>query len=167
MVVPTNRRIWILAIALAPVLIAAAPASSADRAAGVNAYLVRGLVSDGHLAGTTVDSNLVNAWGLAASDTGPWWVANDATDTSTLYDGTGQKRPLVVTVQGGPTGIVFNGTTGFVVRDGAASAPARFIFACEDGKIRGWAGSVPAPNSVVTEVAVDSAQRGAVYRGLA
>jgi uncharacterized protein (TIGR03118 family) len=50
----------------------------------------------------------------------------------------------VVTVAGGATGTVFNGTAGFVVRDGPASAPARFIFACEDGKIRGWAGSVPA-----------------------
>ena len=165
--VRTNRCLWIPAIALAAVLMTASPASSGDRAAGVNAYVVRGLVSDGHLAGTTVDLNLVNAWGLAASDTGPWWIANDATDTSTLYDGTGQKRPLVVTVAGGPTGIVFNGTTGFLVRDGSASAPARFIFACEDGKIRGWAGSVPAPNSSVTEIAVDNAHRAAVYRGLA
>jgi uncharacterized protein (TIGR03118 family) len=165
--VPTNRCLWILAIALAAVLIIAAPASSAHRAAGVNAFVVRGLVSDGYLADTTVDSNLANAWGLAASETGPWWIANEATDTSTIYDGTGRKRPLVVAVPGGPTGVVFNGIAGFVVSGGPASAPARFIFACEDGKIRGWAGSVPAANSNVTEVAVDNSHRGAVYRGLA
>jgi uncharacterized protein (TIGR03118 family) len=165
--VPTSRCLRILAIALAAVLITAAPASSAHRAAGVNAFVVRGLVSDGSLAGTTLDTNLVNAWGLAASSTGPWWIANHATETSTLYDGTGRKLPLVVTVPGGPTGTVFNGTAGFVVGDGSASAPARFIFACEDGKIRGWAGSVPAAGSTVTEVAVDNARRGAVYRGLA
>jgi uncharacterized protein (TIGR03118 family) len=165
--VPTNRCLWILALAVAAVLIAAAPASSAHRAAGVNAFVVRSLVSDGYLAGTTVDSNLVNPWGLAASATGPWWTANEATETSTLYDGTGRKLPLVVRVAGGPTGIVANSTTGFVVTDGPASAPARFIFACEDGKIRGWAGSVPAAGSNVTEVAVDNSHRGAVYRGLA
>jgi uncharacterized protein (TIGR03118 family) len=165
--VSTNRLLWIVAIALGAVLFTAAPASTAQRAAGVNAFEVRGLVSDGYLAGTTVDLNLVNAWGLAASETGPWWVANEATETSTLYDGTGQKRPLVVNAPGGPTGIVANGTSGFVVRGGPASAPARFIFACEDGKIRGWAGSVPAAGSTVTEVAVDNAHRGAVYRGLA
>ena len=141
--VATNRCLWILAFALAVVLSTAAPASSAQRVAGVNAFVVRGLVSDGSLAGPTVDSNLVNAWGLAASQTGPWWIANEATETSTVYDGTGRKLARVVTVAGGPTGIVFNGTTGFVVTDGAAAAPARFIYACEDGKIRGWAGSVP------------------------
>jgi uncharacterized protein (TIGR03118 family) len=155
-----------LAIGLAAVLVAAAPVSSARRAVGANAFVVRSLVSDGYLAGTTVDANLVNAWGLAASSTGPWWVANEATETSTLYDGAGQKRSTVVTVPGGPTGVVANGTSGFVVSAGAASAPARFIFACEDGKIRGWASSVPAANSSATEVTVDNGHRGAVYRGL-
>ena len=167
MLVARNRCLWIPAFALAVVLGTAAPASSAHRVAGVNAFVVRGLVSDGSLAGTTVDSNLVNAWGLAASQTGPWWVANEDTDTSTLYDGTGRKLTRVVTVAGGPTGVVFNGTTGFVVTDGPASAPARFIFACEDGRIRGWAGSVPSDGSNATEVAVDNSHRGAVYRGLA
>jgi hypothetical protein len=81
--VPTNRCLWVLAIALAAGPTAAAPASSAHRAAGANAFVVRGLVSDGYLAGSTVDSNLVNAWGLAASASGPWWIANEATDTST------------------------------------------------------------------------------------
>ena len=43
----TNRYLWILALALAVVLSTAAPASSAHRVAGVNAFVVRGLVSDG------------------------------------------------------------------------------------------------------------------------
>jgi uncharacterized protein (TIGR03118 family) len=162
-----NRCLWILTLGLALVLGTSAPASSAQRAAGVNAFVVRGLVSDGSLAGTTVDANLVNAWGLAASQTGPWWIANENTETSTLYDGTGRKLARVVTVAGGPTGVVFNGGTGFVVSAGSASAPARFIYACEDGRIRGWAGSVPTDGSNATEVAVDNSQRGAVYRGLA
>ena len=163
-----NRGLSIVAFAaLTVVLGTAAPASSAHEIAGVNSFVIRGLVSDGFLAGTTVDTNLVNAWGLAASGTGPWWVANENTETSTLYDGTGRKLTRVVTVAGGPTGVVFNGTTGFVVTGGGASAPARFIYACEDGKIRGWAASVPTDGSNATEVAVDNSQRGAVYRGLA
>jgi uncharacterized protein (TIGR03118 family) len=164
--VATKRRIVILAFVLALVLGTAATTSSARPASGVNAFVVRGLVSDGSLAGTTVDANLVNAWGLAASQTGPWWVANENSETSTIYDGTGRKSTRVVTVAGGPTGVVYNGTAGFVVRDGSVSAPARFIYACEDGKIRGWAGSVPRDGSNATEVAVDDSARGAVYRGL-
>ena len=66
----TNRYLWILALALAVALSTAAPASSAHRVAGVNAFVVRGLVSDGSVVGTTVDPNLVNAWGLAASADG-------------------------------------------------------------------------------------------------
>ena len=31
------------------------------------------------------DPNLVNPWGLAASASGEWWVANEGTGTSTLY----------------------------------------------------------------------------------
>src|SRR5215475_4161329 len=33
------------------------------------------------------DPNAVNAWGLALSPTSPLWVANNGTDTSTLYAG--------------------------------------------------------------------------------
>lgn len=163
--VGTSARLWLLALSL--VLTTAAPASSAHRAAGVNAFIVRGLVSDGSLAGTTVDSNLVKAWGLAASQTGPWWIANEATETSTIYDGTGRRLPRVVTVAGGPTGMVFDGTDGFAVTGGSASAPARFIYACEDGRIRGWAATVPTDGSNATEVTVENSYRGAVYRGLA
>src|SRR6476659_5621980 len=163
----TNRYLWILALALAVARSMAAAAPSAHLVAGVNACVVRGLVSDGSVVDTTVDPNLVNAWGLSASASGPWWVANEAPETSTLYDGTGRKLARVVAVAGGPTGVVFNSTPGFVVTDGQASAPARFIYACEDGRIRGWAGSVPTAGSHTTEIAVDNSHRGAAYRGLA
>jgi uncharacterized protein (TIGR03118 family) len=164
--VATNRWLWFLMVVLAVVLGTAGPASSTRSTVGVNAFVVRGLVSDGSLVGTTVDPNLVNAWGLAASPTGPWWVANENTETSTIYDGTGRRSTRVIAVAGGPTGVVSNGTDGFVVTGGQASAPARFIYACEDGRIRGWAGSVPSSGSTATEVAVDNSGRGAVYRGL-
>src|SRR5512144_549693 len=33
------------------------------------------------------DPDLVNAWGLALSPTGPLWVANNGTNTATIYTG--------------------------------------------------------------------------------
>src|SRR4051812_36649019 len=61
------------------------------------------------------DVNLRNAWGLAASSTGPWWVADNHTGLSTLYDGAGNPQSLVVTVPGAPTGLVHNDGTDLVV----------------------------------------------------
>ena len=78
-------------------------------------YTVTPLVSDGYLPGTIVDHNLVNAWGLTASGTSPWWSADNGTGKSTLYNGnTGAPQALVVSVDTNPTGTVFNGTSGFV-----------------------------------------------------
>src|SRR5207244_2119201 len=65
-----------------------------------------------------------------------------------------------------PTGVAFYGGKGFVVRSGNASGPARFVYACEDGKIRAWTPTVPAGWSTVAETAVDDAAVGAVFRGL-
>ena len=113
------------------------------------------------------DPQLVNAWGLASSPTGPWWVANEARGSSTLYSGTGRKQALTISVPGGPTGVVYNAGRGFVVRAGGAAAPARFLYACEDGRIRGWAPNVPHGWSKQAEIAVDAAGSAAIFRGLA
>jgi uncharacterized protein (TIGR03118 family) len=150
-----------LAIA-AVVLVAAVPIPAAVD----NAHSVQALVSDVSGAASTTDANLVNPWGLTASPSSPWWVADNGTDKSTLYDGnTGAIVPLVVQVDGGPTGIVFNGAAGFVVQNGPASGPARFIFASEDGKIRGWNPAVPP--STVAHIGADRSGVGANYKGLA
>ncbi len=132
-------------------------------------YEQHNLVSDGAVPADLVDPVLVNAWGLVASATSPWWVADNATGFSTLYNGnTGAKIGLTVSVPGAPTGIVFNGGAGFVVANGAAQGPARFIFASEDGTISGWNPAVPPPpTSTHAQVAVDNSASGAVYKGLA
>src|SRR4051794_25118556 len=130
-------------------------------------YLQTNLVSDEPGNARFTDAHLVNAWGLVSSATSPWWVANNGTLTSTLYDGNGVARALVVQIPGPPTGVVFNGGAGFVVRSGAASGPARFIFATEDGKIAGWNPNVPAPGSTQATVGSDQSARGSVYKGLA
>jgi uncharacterized protein (TIGR03118 family) len=170
-----RRSVAIAAAAVAAFGILASAAASGTAGGHHSGYVVHNLVSND----TTVvpadrqDPNLVNAWGLTAGPT-PWWVANNGTDTSTLYDGNGAPQPqppagpLVVSVPGAPTGAVFNGTGDFVVTSGAASGAARFLFATESGTIRGWSPAVPPPSlSHQTEVGADRSGVGAVYKGLA
>ncbi len=128
-------------------------------------YEQHNLVSDGAVSADLVDPALVNAWGLVASATSPWWVADNGTGLSTLYNGnTGAKVALTVSVPGAPTGVVFNSGPSFVVANGTKSGPARFIFASEDGTISGWNPAVAATQAVV---GVDNSAGGAVYKGLA
>ena len=141
-------------------------------------YVQRNLVSDTadpDEPDLEIDPNLVNAWGIARLPTSPWWVADNGTSKSTLYDGDGVPRALVVSVTGAggpgtaaPTGLVANGNAGaFAVSSGGASGAARFIFASEDGTISGWNPNVPAASSTMTVVAVDRSADGAIYKGLA
>lgn len=132
-----------------------------------DAYVVRPLVASGIVRAPHRDPLLVNAWGLAAGPTGPWWTANEARESSTLYSGAGNKVLLSVSVPGGPTGIVHYGGTGFPVRAGRATDPARFIYACEDGMLRAWTPTVPTGWSTQSVVVVDAAKEAAVFRGLA
>jgi uncharacterized protein (TIGR03118 family) len=148
------------------VLVAALVAAMPLGAAADNAYTVTPLVSDQPGVAPVLDPDLVNAWGLAASSTSPWWVADNETSVSTLYNGnTGQKVALTVTVgtDSGPTGVVFNGGSGFVVTNGTVSAPARFIFDGEDGLIRGWNPTVDPTNALVAA----SGDPDANFKGLA
>src|SRR5437879_9041598 len=113
-------------------------------------YAQHNLVSDGAVPADLVDAALVNAWGLVASATSPWWIADTGTGLSTPYNGnTGAKLGLTVSVAGAPTGIVFNGGSGFVVTSRAASGPARFIFATEQGTGLGWNPTVAGAQAVV------------------
>ena len=58
-------------------------------------YAQTNLVSDEPGKAAHVDTHLVNAWGLVAGPTTPWWVANNGTLTSTLYNATGTARTRV------------------------------------------------------------------------
>ncbi len=140
---------------------------AAEGERGRSAYTVTYLVSDGTTA-PHQDANLVNGWGIAAGPTTPWWVSDNETSASTLYNGDGVPQALVVQTGGNPTGIVFNGTTSFPVTDGTNTASARFIFASEDGTIRGWSPAVPPPPpSTQAWPLVNNSVAGAVYKGLA
>ncbi len=122
-------------------------------------YRQHNLVSDGFVPADTTDPNLVNPWGLAASGSGPFWIADNGTGLSTVYNTTGGIVPLVVTIppagSGVPDGIVFNGTTDFKI----AGVKASFIFSGEDGTISGWNGG--------TNAATTATVAGAVFKGLA
>ncbi len=115
------------------------------------------------------DPNLVNAWGLARSSSSFWWVADNGTGLSTLYDGTGAPQQLVVKIPlpkgqkngtAAPTGTVFNFTTGFEV---APKMPAIFIFVTEDGTISAWNPKVDPTNAVLK---LDRSGK-AIYKGCA
>ena len=128
-------------------------------------YQQTNLVSDIPGLATTTDSNLVNSWGIAHSGGSPWWVADNGTGVSTLYNGAGQAQALVVTIPGiggpaTPTGIVFNGSADFEV---ASGKPAAFIFVTEDGTISGWNPGVDLHNAI--QKFPTSGSSGGVYKG--
>jgi uncharacterized protein (TIGR03118 family) len=111
-----------------------------------------------------IDAQLINAWGLTRSAASTWWVADNGTGLSTLYNGVGTKQGLVVTIpapQGvnppsTPTGIVANGTTDFAL---PGSTAAKFIFVTEQGVIAAWNGGATAV------IVKDNSKFGAIYKG--
>lgn len=128
---------------------AAAPAPAAQH------YTLTNLTSNLNSLAPNMDPNLINPWGLARSTNGPWWISDNGTGRSTLYDGTGKVQSLVVTVppfdpsssSGSPTGIVFNGDpNAFQIAPGKA---AIFLFVTEDGTISGWNPGVNLAQSVI------------------
>ena len=113
-------------------------------------YTVTSLVT------TSGDPNLINAWGMAYASGGPFWISDEATGKSTVYDASGSIVPLVVTIPaattgatGSPSGIVANSTSGFVVTQNGVSGASSFIFAALDGTISGWSPSVNATSAVI------------------
>lgn len=162
------RRALVLAAGLGLALAATAPVSAAN-INSQNLYSVHDLVADQIGQAAKVDPNLVNGWGLTRGPTTPWWVSDNGTDKSTLYQGSGNILSLVVDVPTRPTGTVFNislsaGGTDFKVGNGGTPQPARFIFATEDGTILGWNPAV-APTTAV--LGADRSSAGAIYKGLA
>lgn len=140
-------------------------------------YQQTNLVSDLPGVANVTDPNLVNPWGIVHGPTTPFWISDNGMGVSTLYNGAGAPfplgSPLIVTIPpphdspagtiATPTGVVFNGTSGFVVSNGTVSGAALFIFATEDGTISGWNRNVDLTHAIRE---VDNSP-GAVYKGLA
>jgi uncharacterized protein (TIGR03118 family) len=135
------------------------------------------LVSDIPGLAQVTNPNSVNAWGLTASSGSPFWVSNQGTGTSTLYN-TSQPQvqvvPLVVGIppnpaddplpaHGSPTGDVFNiSRAGFDVTANGKTGSSVFLFATTDGTISGWSPAVDRTHAIV-----GATNPGAVYTGLA
>jgi uncharacterized protein (TIGR03118 family) len=148
-------------------LIAAICFASFAPVAWAQHYIQKNLVSDipqpNNADGSKVliDPNLKNPWGLTRSSGSPWWVGNNNSGTSTLYDGSGNPINIFPDPAGSmfdnfvivpppklappgtqatPTGVVFNGNPNdFLLDKGTPTGkPALFIFATEDGTISGW-----------------------------
>lgn len=45
-----------------------------------------------------IDPNLINPWGLSRATSSPWWISDNGTGLSTLYDLNGVPQSLVVTI---------------------------------------------------------------------
>lgn len=130
-------------------------------------YFQTNLVSNTAGVATTTDPQLLNPWGLSFLPGQDFWIANNNSGTSTLYDASGnQDTALIVTIPGAtknpngncnpscPTGNVANGAGGF--------GGGQFIFDTEDGLVVIWTGV-----SNTGTVAFDNSASGAVYKGLA
>ncbi len=131
-------------------------------------YFQTNLVSNAAGVAKTTDSQVLNPWGISILPGQDFWIANNNSGTSTLYDENGNKdTALVVTIPGAtknpngncspgcPTGNVSNG-------NGSFFAGGQFIFDTEDGLIANWTGA-----SNTATVAFDNSASGAVYKGLA
>lgn len=132
-------------------------------------YQLRNLVSNQIHSANHVDPLLVNAWGLVYGSNGAFWLSDQGSGWSTLYDGKGSKKSLNVLIPtatgafpGQPTGIVVTNPTSTDFQVGGW--PAIFLFATLDGTISGWTFKSN-PNQAI--IAVNNSATNAVYTGLA
>jgi uncharacterized protein (TIGR03118 family) len=130
----------------------------------------------------TIDANLQNPWGIAVGPGLPFWIADNNSNLSTLYSGTGTIETQSVTgsadvgiaipasaaaVQANPTGQVYNGSGGFLIPTSKGQETALFIFDGEGGTIAAWATDSGATAVTAYDDGVANGANHAVYKGLA
>ncbi|MDB5228863.1 MAG: hypothetical protein JWN78_3056 [Bacteroidota bacterium] len=111
--------------------------------------------SEYHAAWT--DENITNPWGIAMSPVGEFWITSNKNSKCTNYDGNGKPLLMSVSMQGKPTGIVYNNSSSFAIP--ATGDVSKYLFACENGTISSCGSS----NSATVVVN----NPNAVYKGLA
>jgi uncharacterized protein (TIGR03118 family) len=136
-------------------------------------YLQLSVAADRADAALVQDPSLIGAWGLAVNaSSGNFWIADTGSGMASSYLGGvtgspfGAALPGVTVPGGAPTGVVPNGSAGFVVQSGASSDPASYLFASDAGDLSGWNANVPPP-SPSGSAQTAAATAGAVYKGLA
>jgi uncharacterized protein (TIGR03118 family) len=134
-------------------------------AAGIR-FTITNQVADQAGVAPVTDPLLINPWGLSQAPGGPLWVANQGSNTSTLYGATNfAKVPLTVQVPGGPTGTTFVRITNTfnITNATGTSGNTVFAFASLNGQITGWNPTVDLTHALV---AVDESASGSAFTGL-
>ena len=131
---------------------------------------------------TTIDANLSNPWGLATAPGLPFWIADNNSNLTTLYSGTGAIQTKAVTgsndvgiaipasaggVPANPNGEVYNGNGGFLIDTSKGQETAMFIFDGEGGTIAAWAADSGATAVTAYDDGLVNGANHAVYKGLA
>jgi uncharacterized protein (TIGR03118 family) len=150
-------------------LLGAAMMFSIGAKAQTNSYTVSNIVT------SVQDSRLANPWGLSRPvnshlKENEWWVSDQVTGLSTLYDVNGSTVDLAISIPpasgmgaGSPTGTVFDSTN------------KSFAFATLDGTISVWnAGATPGRRGAscafchvtTATIVVNQSGSGASYQGL-
>jgi uncharacterized protein (TIGR03118 family) len=142
-------------------------------------YTQTNLVSNAAGVAPVTDPQLINPWGVSRGSGTAWWVSDNLTGVSTLYNGAGTKNSLVVTIPpadptnkktptGSPTGTIFNGSASDFLL--APKMPASFLFCTIDGTIAAWnpnvgvaQGAAPPSTHAIT---VTKTTDGSSYTGL-
>jgi uncharacterized protein (TIGR03118 family) len=186
MILKSHRFLLLLASLAVAALAGLAGSAFGDGGASGHSYVQTNLVSDVPGLAAHTDPNLRNPWGTSVGPGTPIWASDNGAGVTTLYDGAGNARPLVVTIPaapssgaaatGTPTGQAFNtfdsSSSDFVISNDTTgqSGPAAFLFATEDGTISGWNPNVDPTHAVIAvdrSTATDGAgDVGAVYKGL-
>lgn len=127
-------------------------------------YTATPLVADIPMGSAEVDTNLVDAWGMALLNENTLLVNLNGTDLAGVYQTDGQPTGDYISVDSAPSGVVLNNGGGFNVSDGGRPHSSSAIFVTENGTILGWNSHLASPAAVV---AVDNSEFGAVYKGVA
>lgn len=115
------------------------------------------------------DPLLVDAWGISYAPTGPFWVSDARSGTSTLYrvdpatEAT-TKVALTVTIPGtgSPTGQNFNSNTA----SGAFNGD-NFLFVSLDGTISGWRGALGTSAETFVPASANNTYTGSAFATIA
>lgn len=154
-----KRLLFASALAAAAAVLMSGTGATAHPAVPTS-FTVHNLVADTDGVADHTDPSLVNAWGLAFIPGNPFWVADNGAGMSTLYNGTGGKAPLTVTIPA-PAGADTSTPTGLVANATPDFSGDHFIFATEDGTIAGWS------TGDTAAIRADHSGADAVYKGLA
>ena len=161
------RQLRSATLCISGLLFAAAASCGLATAQTAGSFAVTNIMSDGFVPAPVTDPGFTNPWGVSGGKT--LWINANGSGTNFVTSIAGVIAfkaiipPASGTGQGTPTGTVQNGTTGFLLSNGAK---ASFLFSTLDGTISGWNGAQSAGGNHAL-IAVNNDAKNAVYTDLA